>query len=122
MEIYKATKQLKQAVDAFDLEFAVLASVDGTVLDLVNSENKDDFISLYNSSFYDEGVIMGLYEHLQASILPQMVSQGNKFSYLGVISGEYVYGVFGKTNKTGREQYIFSKEIDSLITDSLQLE
>ena len=120
METHNVVDLLDSAVKAFDIELAVLASVEGLVLEIVGEDNKDDFISLYNSSFYDGSTIVGLYENLKVSILPQMVSQGNKYCYLGLINNKYIYGVFGKTDKAVKEQYFFSKEINAFLTKSLE--
>lgn len=115
MEKAKSVELLKSAVEIFDIDFAVLANINGTVLNITNKEKAEAFLSLYNASFFDAVTIQCLHENLKISTLPQMTSQGEKFCYLGLLEESHIYGMFGKTDKTVKEQYFFSKEIDKFL-------
>ncbi len=116
MEIDKIANALNRAVEIYGVELAVLAQKEGVVLKVLNEGKLEKFRSLYNAAFFDTEVVRSLHGNLEVSILPQMAAQGNKYCYMGLIGGgDYIYGIFGLTDKTAKEQYYFSKEIDEFI-------
>jgi hypothetical protein len=109
---------LKSAVEKFNIDLVVLADVNKGVAETLNQDKLEDFRGLYNSLFFDGAAVQASYENLMVSILPQMVRQGNKYCYVGLLNDHYIYGVFGRTDKSVMEQYYLSKEIDNFLHSS----
>jgi hypothetical protein len=115
MENTELLNLLKSAIEKFNIDVVVLVDVNKGIAETLNQDALEDFRGLYNSLFFACATVQASYENLRVSILPQMVRQGDKYCYVGLLNNHYIYGAFGRTDKSVMEQYYLSKEIDEFL-------